>query len=83
MNKNDPTTNRNKSYITQQHKFQNCQSVSIWLIKKVLAFENVKDMVGVGADEFWSERDEQNRSDEDDRDNESWNVLPSFDAKDL
>jgi len=40
-------------------------------------------MVGVGADEFWSERDEQNRSDEDDRDNESWNVLPSFDAKDL
>ena len=31
----------------------------------------MKGMVGVGADEFWSERDEQNRSHEDDRDNES------------
>jgi len=38
-------------------------------------------MVGVGVDDFWRERDEQNRSEKnDDRDNGSWKVLPNFDA---
>lgn len=40
-------------------------------------------MVGVGADEFQSEWYEQYRSDEDDRDKGSWNVLPDFDANDF
>ena len=38
-------------------------------------------MVGIEAYEFWRERDEQNRSKKkDDKDNESWKVLPNFDA---
>jgi len=38
-------------------------------------------MVGVGADEFWREKDEQNQfGEKDDRDNESWKGLPNFDA---